>query len=638
MKSPSLFALTIAVALLLPGTAAASGGVNIAPTPVEVNDNRTPAGSRADGSLTLDLRAGLGVWWPEGPSGPSLTVQAFGAGAAALQIPSPLIRVPEGTTILARVRNDLDAPLELHGMCPRDGTPCPALTVPPQESRELRFTAGHAGTYHYWATTTRLPLAFRSVGDTQLSGAFIVDPVDGAAEDRILVITDWTNLTLEQIRMLENVADTEKFFRSLDPKYTFLINGRSWPATERFAYDLNDQVRWRVVNLSSQQHPLHLHGFYFEVEELGDGIKAAPVEAAARQRVVTQLMAPGATMRMSWKAERPGNWLFHCHIADHISPKRHLGTETDMHAEHHEGHSTSSGMAAMVLGITIRDTTRATGTAGAAAPEPRKITLAMQNGPARIGSAPMYGFALTSDSSGGAAAPLTVPGPTLALRRGEPVEITLVNSLAEATAIHWHGIELDSYYDGVHGWSGAGAQITPMIEPGASFAVRFTPPRTGTFIYHTHLHDGPQLAGGMYGALLVTEPGEAFDPAADHVLVIGRAGSELSSPVVLNGELEPAVILKAGMRHRLRFVNITPNDIFVVSLATATDPVQWCPVTKDGAPVPAAAAVSRAATQKIAVGETYDFEFDAPPGRQSLWLNVRTPAGKWQVQARVLVK
>ncbi len=92
-------------------------------------------------------------------------------------------------------------------------------------------------------------------------------------------------------------------------------------------------------------------------------------------------------------------------------------------------------------------------------------------------------------------------------------------------------------------------------------------------------------------------------------MVIGRAGTEMSAQTVLNGELEPTVILKAGMRHRLRFVNITPNDVFVVSLATASDPVQWCPVTKDGAPLPVAAAASRPATQKIAVGETYDFEY-----------------------------
>jgi hypothetical protein len=38
------------------------------------------------------------------------------------------------------------------------------------------------------------------------------------------------------------------------------------------------------------------------------------------------------------------------------------------------------------------------------------------------------------------------------------------------------------------------------------------------------------------------------------------------------------------------------------------------------------------------VGETYDFEFETPPGRQTLWLEVRSPGGKWQAQGRVIVK
>lgn len=76
------------------------------------------------------------------------------------------------------------------------------------------------------------------------------------------------------------------------------------------------------------------------------------------------------------------------------------------------------------------------------------------------------------------------------------LEITVLNPLGESTALHWHGMELDSVYDGVHGWSGAGRNLAPMIEPGGSFVVRFTPPRTGTFIYHTHLHDELQLPLG----------------------------------------------------------------------------------------------------------------------------------------------
>ena len=75
---------------------------------------------------------------------------------------------------------------------------------------------------------------------------------------------------------------------------------------------------------------------------------------------------------------------------------------------------------------------------------------------------------------------VTLPGPTLLLERGRPVEITIVNQLSEPTAVHWHGMELESYYDGVAGWGIRGHELTPTIAPGQSFCARFTPPRAGT--------------------------------------------------------------------------------------------------------------------------------------------------------------
>ena len=83
-----------------------------------------------------------------------------------------------------------------------------------------------------------------------------------------------------------------------------MINGLSWPATERLTYQLGDTVRWRVINLSSQAHPMHLHGFYFEVDSLGDGLRDQPIDAQDRHPVVTQLLQSGATMSMTWTPER----------------------------------------------------------------------------------------------------------------------------------------------------------------------------------------------------------------------------------------------------------------------------------------------------------------------------------------------
>jgi hypothetical protein len=106
----------------------------------------------------------------------------------------------------------------------------------------------------------------------------------------------------------------------------------------------------------------------------------------------------------------------------------------------------------------------------------------------------------------------------------------------------------------------------------------------------------------------------------------------------LNGSRDQQFVWKAGGRHRLRFINITPGDLYVVSLARADGPEEWRPITKDGAPLPPGDDTRRPAIETIAVGETFDFEYQAPVGRHSLWMNVRTPAGRWIVQGRIAIK
>ena len=124
---------------------------------VMVNDNRRPAGTRDAGTLVLDLRAAVGRWRPEGATGPALEIEAFGERTGPLQAPAPLIRVPEGTEIVASIRNDLDVTLRVHGLCSHDAAPCAPIELSSSSSRAVRFKSGRAGTYHYWATTTGMP-------------------------------------------------------------------------------------------------------------------------------------------------------------------------------------------------------------------------------------------------------------------------------------------------------------------------------------------------------------------------------------------------------------------------------------------------------------------------------------------------
>ena len=321
----------------------------------------------------------------------------------------------------------------------------------------------------------------------------------------------------------------------------------------------------------------------------------------------------------------------------------HARAQTQEGASHH--HDQGFGMMGLVLGVEVRDRTKPTSDEmgrsrlRTAAPlEPRRLTLVMKSEPRRFGDAPALGFVLAEGDAEPSTGQVPVPGPPLILQRDQPVEITLINRMPEATSIHWHGIELESYYDGVHGWSGTSAHVTPMIVPEGRFVVRFTPPRAGTFIYHTHLHDNRQLTSGLYGALIVVEPQHRFDETLDHVFVIGRGGPARDAPVVINGAVAPDFAWKAGARHRLRLINITPNDEVTISLRSSNETVTWRLASKDGATVPAAHSTVRPASQVVGVGETYDFEFDAPPGRHGLWLEIRSPGGRWFAQARVVIR
>jgi hypothetical protein len=80
------------------------------------------------------------------------------------------------------------------------------------------------------------------------------------------------------------------------------------------------------------------------------------------------------------------------------------------------------------------------------------------------------------------------------------------------------------------------------------------------------------------------------------------------------------------------------DDILAVSLRKGDAPVLWRPLLKDGAAMSTGVNQETAASVTIAVGETYDFEVEVPPGGGTLWLDVRSTNGKWQAQGQVIVK
>jgi FtsP/CotA-like multicopper oxidase with cupredoxin domain len=366
---------------------------------------------------------------------------------------------------------------------------------------------------------------------------------------------------------------------------------------------------------------MHLHGTYFSVDADADEGEVAPATGPDPPRVVTNLMRSGHTVAMTWTPAEPGHWLFHCHILGHVDPLMRL-TKPPAGTDHAD-HGAADGerhMAGLVLDINVLPAASApAATSGPTHPRPLTLEVGERGGvpfPAPFPFSdkpdekwPALGYRLTDGAAGPTTAPFSSPGPTIVLTRGEPVAISVVNHLSKSTTVHWHGIELQSYYDGVSGIGGDDTRKTPAIQPGSTFVAKFTPPRAGTFMYHTHLNDYEQLTTGLYGVVVVLEPGARFNPDLDRVFVLSRGPNDDGDPALINGREWPEEqALQRGVTYRLRFAGITALPAVRVMLRTGDTVLAWTPLAKDGAAF-SSPHKQASAEQLVQPGETFDFEF-----------------------------
>jgi FtsP/CotA-like multicopper oxidase with cupredoxin domain len=66
-----------------------------------------------------------------------------------------------------------------------------------------------------------------------------------------------------------------------------------------------------MINRTGMPHPMHLHGHQFQVVEI-DGKR---FRGAMRD---TFLVQPGRRVVVSFEADNPGLWAFHCHLLYHL--------------------------------------------------------------------------------------------------------------------------------------------------------------------------------------------------------------------------------------------------------------------------------------------------------------------------------
>jgi FtsP/CotA-like multicopper oxidase with cupredoxin domain len=605
---------------------------------IVANRNRVAAGKLDSGVLTIQLELRSGVWHPEAEDGPQLFVPAFGEVGRPAQIPGPLMRMPEGTSVHIKLTNKLESKATLYGLNARPGDGKASIELAPGESREVSFLAGAPGTYYYWARTTEIKFGIPQplLEDSSLNGAFIVDPPGAVPADRIFVLS--TMFAFPEV--------LHEFFEVVT------INGKSYPYTEPLDYTEGENIRWRVINPSFSEHPMHLHGSFYHILSWGDFESDTAYPEADRQSVVTQNLAAGHTMMLEWKPEHPGRWLFHCHFHAHISSDERIPVITrsapllygppaaPAHApitEHgqHDAMSAMNDMAGLVLTINVKPLSNSAAVHAAASPV-HKIDLVIEPS-AATGTSPTFTCSVREGKKIVASQEKSM-GPSIVVTRGEPTEVSVLNHLKGPTTIHWHGLELDSYYDGVVG-GGAGDQITPAIAPGASFVARFTPNRAGTFIYHTHAADPNQLSGGVYGALIVLEPGESFDPEHDKLLVVGSRDPDfLAKRLTINGSEQPSpMVLTHGVKYRLRLINMAPNLPADLQIGSKEHPATWRAIAKDGATLPSRLAKTSDASLHIASGETYDFEFQSDTAGE-IPLQVRNGVNQATLIAKIVLQ
>ncbi len=97
-------------------------------------------------------------------------------------------------------------------------------------------------------------------------------------------------------------------------------NSRCFPGIDHIVCSQGDKVRIRFGNLTMTNHPIHMHGYDFEVTCTDGGW----VPESARWPEVTVDCAIGQMRAFEFTADAPGDWAIHCHKSHHtMNPMGH---------------------------------------------------------------------------------------------------------------------------------------------------------------------------------------------------------------------------------------------------------------------------------------------------------------------------
>lgn len=239
--------------------------------------------------------------------------------------PGPTLISYAGEQVQIVVTNNLPVPTTVHphGLHQPNsadgvaGVSQPDPVMPGQTYTYPAFVPGHTGTFAYHSHTDSAVQELRG-----LDGAWVVLP---RAEHSSVHVNDDYVMTLQQFnpeavmngmpvanQLVNGTLDVP--FPGGTGDFPFsTINGKTGDASGGpITIHKGDVVRIRIYNASQNSHAMHLHG-HDEILVAKNGHAVPPT------RETTQNVAPGDFFTIDFKADNPGNWIFHCHFPHHTT-------------------------------------------------------------------------------------------------------------------------------------------------------------------------------------------------------------------------------------------------------------------------------------------------------------------------------
>jgi uncharacterized cupredoxin-like copper-binding protein len=269
-----------------PATTEGVGNAPLAPTEV-----------KADGTKVFDLEMREADW--EVSPGQVVKARTFNG-----IVPGPRIDLQVGDKAEIRVKNDLEmaTDVHLHGLNVEnafDGvSPLTQDLIEPGDTFTYELVADEPAVamYHPHAMGFELlpdgMFGVILVGQVPLPYGKAVGYTQVPAELQIA----------QELPMVLNDAGV----------IGYSLNGKSFPATAPITATVGDWILVHYYNEGTQIHPMHLHQFD-QIVVAKDGF---PLESP--YEVDTLNVAPGERYSVLVKVDKPGAWVWHCHILPHV--------------------------------------------------------------------------------------------------------------------------------------------------------------------------------------------------------------------------------------------------------------------------------------------------------------------------------